>query len=278
VGRGQYAGPPPAEAGTALQREQRVLARIVAASRTLHTDYCFSHESAALLHGLGVYRLAEEVHVSQAWKPKVRRERGTTLRRHPIDVPARDRTTTATGLPVTTLERTMVDCARWLPGERGLVVADSGLRAGADRRVAASVLAEAAGRPGVRQARRILELADARSESVGESRLRWTLHSAGVEVPSLAVAVETWRGTVWVDAGWPDLKVGIEFDGAVKYSGGEYGDPRERLLTEKRRHDALTEAGWTILRVTWDDLSDPGRLVARIVGALAEAAHRRLAR
>ncbi len=255
-----------------------MLARIVAASRTLHTDYCFSHESAALLHGLGVYRLAEEVHVSQAWKPKVRRGRGTPLRRHPIDVPAWDRTTTATGLPVTTLERTMIDCARWLPGERGLVVADSGLRAGADRRVAASVLAEAAGRPGVRQARRILELADARSESVGESRLRWILHAAGVEVPSLAVAVETWRGTVWVDAGWPDVQVGIEFDGAVKYSGGEYGDPRERLLTEKRRHDALTEAGWTILRVTWDDLSDPGRLVARIARALAEAAHRRLAR
>ncbi|MFD6175697.1 MULTISPECIES: hypothetical protein [unclassified Isoptericola] len=245
-----------------MQREQRVLARIVAASRTLHTDYCFSHESAALLHGLGVYRLAEEVHVSQAWKPKVRRERGTTLRRH----------------PVTTLERTMVDCARWLPGERGLVVADSGLRAGADRRVAASVLAEAAGRPGVRQARRILELADARSESVGESRLRWTLHSAGVEVPSLAVAVETWRGTVWVDAGWPDLKVGIEFDGAVKYSGGEYGDPRERLLAEKRRHDALTEAGWAVLRVTWEELADPDRLIARIRRALAEAARRRLAR
>ncbi|MFD6136281.1 hypothetical protein [Isoptericola sp. NPDC060257] len=255
-----------------------MLARIAATARTLRTDHCFSHESAALLHGLWVYRLAEEVHVSQAWKPKVRREGGTPLRRHPVDVPPRDRTTTSTGLPVTTLERTMVDCARWLPGERALVVADSGLRAGADPEVVETVLADGAGRPGVRQARQIMALADARSESVGETRLRWLLDAAGLEPPELAVAVSTWRGTAWVDVGWPGLSVGIEFDGVVKYSGGEYGDPRERLLDEKRRHDALAEAGWTVLRVTWEDLADPDRLIARIRRALAEAVRRHPAR
>ena len=66
----------------------------------------------------------------------------------------------------------------------------------------------------------------------------------------------------------------VEFDGAVKYSGGEYGDPRGRLLAEKARHDALVEAGWLVLRVTWDDLSDPDLLLGRIRAALARRAAR----
>lgn len=254
-----------------MRREQHVLALVAAVARTLTTDYCFSHETAALLHGLAVYRLAEEVHVSQRWKPKVRRDRDGAVRRHPVDVPARDRTLSVTGMPVTSLERTMVDCARWLPGPRALVVADSALRAGADRAVVETLLVEAAGRPGIRQARRVVGLADPRAESLAESLVRWIVHEADLEAPEPAVAVETWRGTSWVDLGWPGAAVGIEFDGAVKYSGGEYGDPRERLLAEKRRHDALVEAGWVIVRVVWDDLTDPDRLTARLRRALATA-------
>ncbi|MEN5074268.1 hypothetical protein ABE437_10660 [Isoptericola cucumis] len=274
VRRGRYVAPEPAAGGVAVQREQQVLALVAAVAQTLRTDYCFSHESAALVHGLSVYRLADEVHVSQSWKPKVRRDRDDRVRRHPVDVPPRDRTTTPTGLPVTTLERTTVDCGRWLAGARALVVADSALRAGADRAVVDKILHDAAGRPGIRQARLVVDLADARAESPGESLVRWSVHEAGIDLPDLAVEVQTWRGTAWVDLGWPELRVGIEFDGAVKYSGGEHGDPRERLLAEKRRHDALTEAGWTILRVTWDDLAHPDRLVARIRRARAAARRR----
>jgi predicted transcriptional regulator of viral defense system len=269
--RGRYGAPAPTTGGVARWREQRVLAQVAAVAGTLRTDYCFSHETAALLHGLAVYRLAEEVHVSQRWKPKVRRGRDGPVRRHPVDVPARDRTLSSTGLPVTSLERTTVDCARWLPGARALAIADSALRAGADREVVETLVGEAAGRPGVRQARRIAALADARAESVGESLVRWIVHEADLDAPELAVAVETWRGTSWVDLAWPGAQVGIEFDGAVKYSGGEYGDPHERLLAEKRRHDALGEAGWTLVHVMWDDLTEPDRLVARLRRALAAA-------
>ena len=56
-------------------------------------------------------------------------------------------------------------------------------------------------------------------------------------------------------------------DGLEKYSG-LHGDPRQVLLDEKRRHDALVEAGWLLVRVTAEDLRDPDRLVARIVAAL----------
>ena len=257
--------------GPALTRERRVLALTAAAAASLRTDYWFSHETAALLHGLAVYRLSEQVHVIQTWKPKVRRDRDPYLRRHPVTLPERDRTAIG-ALPVTTLERTLVDCARWLPEVRALVVADSAFRAGARRDVVHKILAEAAGRPGVRQARRVVELADERAESPGESIVRWYVLEAGLDPPELAVAVDTWRGTYWLDLAWRGPKVGIEFDGAVKYSGREYGDPQERLLDEKRRHDALVEAGWTILRVTWADLRDPDRLVMRVRRAIERSA------
>lgn len=201
-----------------------MLATAAAVASSLSTDYWLSHETAALLHGLAVYRLREEVHVTHEWKPPARDKAAIPLVRHAIPLPERDRTVVR-GRPVTTLERTLVDCARWLPGSRALVVADSALRAGVDQEVVREILAEAAGRQGVRQARSIVELADPRAESPGESIVRWLVHEAHLGAPELAVEAETWRGTYWIDLGWPDLRIGIEFDGAVKYSGGGYGIP-----------------------------------------------------
>ncbi|GAA1709091.1 hypothetical protein GCM10009809_01640 [Isoptericola hypogeus] len=274
--RGVYVPAVVDDGGPAVRRERRVLELAAAVAEGLETDFVFSHETAALVHGLSVYRLAEQVHVSQASKPTVRRAEDPCLRRHAIDVPSRDRTVVG-GRPVTTIERTMVDCARWLPGARALVVADSALRAGADLEVVAAVLEEAAGKQGVRQARRIVEIADARAESTGESLVRWYALESGL-APEPSVEVLTRRGAFWVDLGWPDLKVGVEFDGLVKYSGGEYGDPRERLLAAKWRHDALAEAGWVLIHVAWDDLADPAALIDRIRAALTAALRRRTAR
>ncbi|WP_277212921.1 hypothetical protein [Isoptericola croceus] len=272
--RGRYGPPVADDGGIARRRERQVLQLVAAVESSLHTDFVFSHETAALLHGLSHYRLAPEVHVSQSWKPRVR-PADRQLRRHPVDVPDQDRTL-LTGRPVTTVERTLVDCARWLPGAQALVVADSALRAGADLGVVGRVLGDAAGHPGVRRARRVVALADARAESPGESLVRWHLEESGFDLPSpdLSVEVATTAGTYWIDLGWPELRVGIEFDGAVKYSGGTYGDPTSRLVAEKRRHDALTEAGWVVVRVMWADLTDPARLVARVRQAVAMARRR----
>ncbi|AEG44962.1 Transcriptional regulator, AbiEi antitoxin, Type IV TA system [Isoptericola variabilis J7] len=274
VRRGRYVTPTAVDRGQALQREARVLAMTAAVATSLRTEYWFSHETAALLHGLAVHGLREQVHVTHAWRPPSREAVGIPLVRHAVALPERDRAVVL-GRPVTSLERTMVDCARLLPGARALVVADSALRAGADLDLVATILEEAAGHRGVRQARRVVGLADVRAESPGESILRWIVHEAQLDAPELAVEATTWRGTYWIDVAWPDLTVGIEFDGAVKYSGGRYGDPRQRLLEEKQRHDALTEAGWVLLRVTWDDLRRPDLLVARIRAALTSARARR---
>ena len=273
VRRGVYLPIVVDDGGPALRRERRVLELAAATAETLQNEFVFSHETAALIQGLSLYRLADEVHVTQRTKPAVRRVADPSLHRHAVALPDRDRTIVS-GRPVTTIERTLVDCARWLPGPRALVVADSALRAGADLDLVDVLLREAAGKPGIRQGRWVVELADARAESVAESLVRWFVLQAGLDRPDLAVPAATGRGTYWFDLAWPGHKVGIEFDGVVKYSGGQYGDPQERLLAEKYRNDALVEAGWHVLHVRWSDLRDPAALIGRIRAALAAAAAR----
>ncbi|HWK92269.1 MAG TPA: hypothetical protein VNR17_08375 [Luteimicrobium sp.] len=126
---------------------------------------------------------------------------------------------------MTSLERTLVDCARSLEPASAVVVADAALRKGADPRLVQHHLDAATGGRGVVRARTVVAFADGASESPGESLTRWFAADAGLPVPEHAIAVPTWLGVKDVDLGWPELKIGIEFDGAVKYSGGSYGDP-----------------------------------------------------
>jgi hypothetical protein len=255
--------------GPAAARQSEVLAEMRGVANRLTTPFWFSHANAALLWGCWTWRLAAEVHVTQLGHPKVRRD-DRVLRRHWTDLPLRDRCV-LDGLPVTGLERTVVDCLRGLREPQGIVVADSALRIGARTEVLETILTESAGKRGIVRARRVLAAADGRSESPGESLVRWFAADAGLPVLDVSIPVATWLGEFWLDLGWPELRIGIEFDGAVKYSGGRYGEPGERLFAEKRRQDALVEAGWTIVRITWADLSDPARLVARLRSARERA-------
>jgi hypothetical protein len=267
VRRGVYLTPVAHDLGPAEARRAQVLRRVAAVAERLSTSYWFSHTSAALLHGCWTWHLRDVVHVTQLRAPKGAQVREAHLCRHWTALPQRDRTR-LDGLPVTALERTVVDCARSLRGAEALVVADSALRAGADPAVMADVLSDAAGGRGVRQARRVVALADARSESPGESVVRWVVREAGLPAPEPAHAVVTSRGTYWVDLAWPELRVAVEFDGAVKYSGGDYGEPAQRLWREKLRQDALGEAGWVVVRLVWSDLTAPESVVRRVREAL----------
>ncbi|GIJ00121.1 hypothetical protein Slu03_24980 [Sediminihabitans luteus] len=268
VRRGVYL-PPATGDSVATRRTDEHRAQVVALTARLGTDHWISHESAAVVWGCWTYRLGGRVHVTQLGNPSVRAA-DTSVRRHWTSLPPRDRSR-VDGVPVTSLERTVVDCARVLPMPGALVVADSALRLGARPALLATLVDEAVGRRGVRQARRVVELADGTSESPGETLVRWVALDAGLPPLVGQVAVHTWQGAFRLDAGWPDVRVGIEFDGKVKYGGGLYGDPQERLLAEKARHDAIVEAGWTLLRVTWADLADPESLASRLRSARSRA-------
>lgn len=124
---------------------------------------------------------------------------------------------------------------------------------------------------GRRRAEWVLEFADARSESVGESWSRVVLHRLGAPPPELQVRIPTVLGDRFADFGWERRGrrplVG-EFDGFVKYGrlSEERGEaPAEAVFREKRREDAI-RASHDVGRWVWDDLFAPARL-ARILAA-----------
>ncbi|KRD43787.1 hypothetical protein ASE38_06190 [Cellulomonas sp. Root930] len=161
-----------------------------------------------------------------------------------------DELTMRRGLPATTLERTVVDCAASLAPLQGLVIADSALRCGLDAARLADLLAARGGDRGIVRARAVIGFADEGAESPGESATRFIVLRDGLPVPMTQVAVPTRLGTFWADLGWPEWKLLLEYDGRSKYADSS----TEVFMREKRRHDAIVEAGWRALRVTKEDL------------------------
>ncbi len=230
----------------------------------LRSDYWFSHETAALIWGCAVVGLTGKTHVTQQWRASRRGD--PNLVRHTLELPEAERTRTR-GLPVTTLERSAVDCATSLSGRCALVVLDSALRLGADADTIRRLLDVREGRRGVRRARRVIDRADGRAESPGESLARWDILEAGLPAAEPQVTVWTPRGSFRLDLAWRDAKVALEFDGFVKYSGG-FGPAADVFLAERRRQEALEELGWLVVRVTWQDLNRPEVWTSRIRAAL----------
>jgi len=156
--------------------------------------------------------------------------------------PTDDDRTVRHGVAVTSLARTVVDCACHLGPRGGIVVADAAPAAGLDRGACLDLLGRMRGARGVRTARALLAVADDGAESPGESLTRLALLAAGLPAPTTQVPVTTHLGTFWLDLGWPEVRVGVEFDGAVKYEA----DVATVLAQEKRRQEAVEEAGWAL--------------------------------
>lgn len=146
-------------------------------------------------------------------------------------------------LVVTSAARTVVDLARILAFAPALAVADAALRSGAaTREQLVSLLDRAAGTRGARAARRVVEAADGRSESVGESRSRAVMLQLGLPLPDLQVEVRRRDGALVgrCDFGWEKSRMLGEFDGRVKYG---------RLLRPGQ--------DWGMVRWVWSELDSP---------------------
>lgn len=134
---------------------------------------------------------------------------------------------------------------------------------GADRASCLELCAGLTGRRGVVAARAVLALADDGAESPGESSTRFVLLRAGFPVPQTQVAVATRIGTFWSDLGWPQWDLLAEYDGLRKYEAS--GRASDAVIAEKRRQDAIEEAGRRVLRVTGADLRDERALVRPVL-------------
>lgn len=288
------------------RRERKALARVVAVSRQLPSGVVQSYSHAALVHGLWLLGIDDEVHVTQRTKTGGPRSPG--VYRHHDSLPE-EHITVVNGLRVTTIERTIVDCARRLHPRDGLAVADSGLRAllnphrsapeqiaGRVAELRAELLAMVESGPprGRRRARVVLAHADPFAESAPESVLRWIALAHGLPRPMLQARVTTRLGTYYADLGW-EIEVRepagaivtwlvlLEYDGAIKYvpmatTGGTVRDLDVRavshaVVAEKRREDAIREEPRTVIRrFQWADLRDVRQAFDRICEAFPPGA------
>lgn len=169
------------------------------------------------------------------------------------------------GMSVTTAARTAFDLGRRLRGTEAVQRIDALMNA--TRLDLADVEQIAAAHPGVRglvALRRTLRLVDAGAESPYESLTRLMLVRAGLPAPHTQVPVVDEHGLViaYVDMGWPDLRVAVEYDGAQHWT-----DPRQRRRDIERLAD-LDRLGWIVIRVSSDMLRTPASVVARVRNAL----------
>lgn len=125
----------------------------------------------------------------------------------------------------------------------------------------------------VTHARQAVRLADARSESVGESRARLLLNAIGLR-PTPQVEIRDPRGKLVgrVDFLLEGERIVVEFDGLMKYADA---NGRDALAAEKSREDRLRALGYEFVRLTWADLSRPATVDRMLRLAVARVQARR---
>ncbi|MGW6454222.1 hypothetical protein [Isoptericola sp. NPDC055063] len=235
---------------------------LVAVHRQLDAEHVLSHESAALAWGVPLWETPTTTHVLQRSGASSRSALDITRRR---GLP--ERWVERGGLPITDLARTVVDCVTTMHPLGGLVVADWALGHGLDRDDAIGRLAGR--RRGVRRARLVLELAEARVDPPWETWLRYVALRAGLPRPQTQLQVDTHAGRFFVDLAWPEHRVLAEFDGRIKYRDGAFGpayDAEHALFDEKVREDAITEhLGARPLRFVARDARRPDQVARRLL-------------
>lgn len=231
----------------ALPPWDKYLARVHAAALVLD-DPIFALESAAALLGLPIFGEPRDVHV-YALEPRASSRFGDVVV-HASAAPPK--ITRLDGIRIVEAADTTVDLARTLPPAFGLAVTDASLRTG----VSLAALRAADQRRVTSRGRRrfawVLDNADARSESAGESVFRAVVGWLGFAPPELQVECVTSGIRDRVDFAWPEYRVFAEFDGFGKYRMGS-GDPMLELRREKDREARLRAHCRTIVRATWED-------------------------
>jgi hypothetical protein len=275
LGRGWYCLPDVVAApdDVAPWERRRVLhaARTRAAVRAVAGRAAASHHSALVLRDLPVFAAdLRQVHLTRIHDTRSRRRKGLTVHRCVTGALAEDGV-----LDVATA----VAQAGTVNGPMAaLVAADAALHR---RLVGVDRLTDACARvvgPHTAAVRSMLRYADSRSESPGETRLRWALRLMGHR-PVPQFRIEDGPFLAVVDFLLEEERVVIEFDGFVKYgrrSPFSLGaQPAEIVAAEKIREDHVRELGYGFVRVIWSDLDGLPALSRRIDAVVQRA--RRLA-
>jgi very-short-patch-repair endonuclease len=170
---------------------------------------------------------------------------------------------------VTTVLRTVIDCARILPFGEALVIADSALTQGKIGRVELRGAAAAVLGPGRGAAMRVAEAADWRAESPLESLVRALTLEAGMHAEPQATITDD---AFFARVDLADLEHGI----VVEADSYRHHATREGFERDCERYDELVVRGWLVLRLTWRQvMNDPAWVKATLVAAMRLGRSRR---
>jgi predicted transcriptional regulator of viral defense system/very-short-patch-repair endonuclease len=241
-----------------LRKEGRWLAAVLAVG----PGAALSHRDAAGLHGI---RPANHQRIDVTTS---KRGRGSHLRIEvhyavlgPLDV------IKINGIPVTSLARTLVDLAGAVPRDHLMKALNRAeLNRALDVKAIETALEHLRGRSGpghaaIRSA--LAELADhgpALTRSELEDRFLALLAAHHLTRPKTNFHVEGHE----FDAVWPERRLAVELDGYVHHRD------RPTFQRDREKGNALTRAGWKLLRYTYDDVvRHPARTVAELAEQLA---------
>ena len=218
----------------------------------LATGGTISHRSAAVVHSLR----------ASFWKVELtfehyKRDRPGLLLHQSRHIAAVD----LDGLPVTTLERTLLDLADVLDPRRLEIAINQADIHGLDYARLRSVLAAANGRHGVRPLRDALDahaLGQTLTESELEEEFLRLVRARGFAQPRTQHHVLGHR----CDFAWPEQRIVVETDGARFHRSRN----RER---DARRDRELRRAGWTVERLTYRQVFFQPEEVELILGEIA---------
>lgn len=244
-----------------------------AAMKALGPGGVVSHESAAVLQGMWIdsARLGI-VHVTSDGPSHGRNRGGLRMHQAPLsdaDIEIVD------GIACTSGSRTAIDLARTNPLEWGVAACDSATHLGLTTPDSLrDALERGKGLRGAPRARLAVSLSDRSSESPLESVSRVLMWQAGLPDPVLQYALHVdGRLLARFDFGWEEFRLAGEADGAEKYRDGAFGGGRgaDAIMREKRRENAVREAGWQIVRWDWATVRNPAALEKRVATALRYA-------
>lgn len=231
-----------------------------AVARRLPDGAAFSGRTALWLHGLDEV-LRDPIEVTIPEPIGSSRLAGASVRRSAL---GGEEILLRRDLPTTSALRTVADIGGQDSLTEGVVAADLFLHA---RLVTMAELlahvAEHAKARGIARLRSVVDLAEPKTESAMETRLRMLLVLGGLPRPEVQVPVHDDQGNV---LGRPDLLYRLQHL-AIEYDGGNH---RDRLVDDNRRQNGLVGADFSLLRFTASDVyRTPETVVMQVRHCLA---------
>ncbi|MGE2836521.1 hypothetical protein [Mycobacterium sp. SMC-4] len=161
-------------------------------------------------------------------------------------------------MSIATVERTAFDLGRFLPPDRAVEQLDAlANRTGVTAEDVRPLVERYKGARGTRQLRKALDLMDSGAQSPKETWLRLLLIGEGFPRPETQIPVRDESGWpfAYLDMGWEDLMIAVEYDGDHHRNRTQYQLDIQRLREIEQRN-------WMHIKVINEDKDD--EIIARV--------------